>query len=166
MCWIHQRHGLEHLHAAVEVHACTLQRSCLHLGRSLGICGKHSQSHAQWADPDCMMYPLKQKTRKHGIQEMLVKPDSSCWQTTPPAVLQGLPGEGVLYSYRVDGPQGWEKGNRFDPKRLLVDPYAPLLEGRRVFGDSSQKMAPFYGTFDFVTKFDWGTMASESASAT
>lgn len=61
------------------------------------------------------------------------------------------------YAYRVDGPRGWEKGHRFDPKLLLVDPYAPLLDSRRVFGDSSQKMAPFVGTFDFESPpFDWG----------
>ena len=37
--------------------------------------------------------------------------------------LAGL-GEGQLYGYRVRGPQGTDKGYRFKPKSLLLDPYA------------------------------------------
>ncbi len=31
---------------------------------------------------------------------------------------------GMLYAYRVEGPQEPENGHRFDPRRLLIDPYA------------------------------------------
>ncbi len=31
---------------------------------------------------------------------------------------------GMLYAYRVDGPHEPEVGHRFDPRRLLIDPYA------------------------------------------
>ena len=69
---------------------------------------------------------------------------------------QGIPLSNVLYSFRVDGPRGWEKGHRFDPSLLLLDPYAPLVEGRRLFGDASEKTAPLYGTYDFESEpFDW-----------
>lgn len=73
------------------------------------------------------------------------------------AVVEGLPMSGVLYSYKVDGPKGWENGHRFDPNAYLLDPYAPLVEGRRFFADREEKMAPFLGTFAFNEKsFDWG----------
>lgn len=36
-------------------------------------------------------------------------------------------GRGLAYAFRVDGPHQPEKGHRFDPDRLLVDPYATAL---------------------------------------
>ena len=38
-------------------------------------------------------------------------------------------GEGQRYGYRVHGPYEPEHGNRFNPAKLLVDPYARRLEG-------------------------------------
>lgn len=35
---------------------------------------------------------------------------------------------------RVDGQGGWDTGHRWDPKRVLLDPYAPLVSSRKVFG--------------------------------
>lgn len=35
---------------------------------------------------------------------------------------------------QVAGDGGWETGFRWDAKRLLLDPYAPLVSSRRVFG--------------------------------
>ena len=35
--------------------------------------------------------------------------------------------EGQLYGYRVDGPYRPEEGHRFNPYRLLIDPYAPAI---------------------------------------
>jgi isoamylase len=37
--------------------------------------------------------------------------------------VEGLP-VGTLYAYRVDGPNAPEQGHRFNPKKVLVDPYA------------------------------------------
>lgn len=72
-------------------------------------------------------------------------------------LINELPLKGVLYGYRVDGPKGWGEGHRFDSQKVLLDPYAKLVEGRRVFGDLSQKMANFFGTYDFTAAaFDWG----------
>lgn len=71
--------------------------------------------------------------------------------------VEDLPRGDVLYGYRVDGPKGWHRGHRFDRSIILIDPYAKLIEGRRVFGDSSNKMAKFFGTYDFSSlPFNWG----------
>jgi glycogen operon protein len=38
-------------------------------------------------------------------------------------------GPGQLYGYRVDGPYAPERGHRFNPAKLLLDPYARALSG-------------------------------------
>ncbi|KAG6402644.1 hypothetical protein SASPL_134846 [Salvia splendens] len=71
--------------------------------------------------------------------------------------VEGLPRSNVLYGYRVDGPRDWREGHRFDYKNVLLDPYAKLVEGRRVFGDASNKMSKCFGTYDFDgLPFEWG----------
>lgn len=71
--------------------------------------------------------------------------------------IEDLPKINVLYGYRVDGPQAWDQGHRFDSSLVLVDPYAKLIEGRRYFGDASLKLAKFLGTYDFDSlPFSWG----------
>lgn len=71
--------------------------------------------------------------------------------------IENLPLSGVLYGYRVNGPEGWHTGHRFDKNLILIDPYAKLIEGRRVFGDNNEKMSRFLGTYDFTSlPFDWG----------
>jgi len=37
---------------------------------------------------------------------------------------------GLLYGYRVHGPHDPERGHRFDPARVLLDPYAKLIRGK------------------------------------
>lgn len=70
---------------------------------------------------------------------------------------QGLPRSNVLYGYRMDGPRNWNEGHRFDGSTILIDPYAKLVEGRRVFGNAKEKMAKFFSTYDFDSSpFDWG----------
>lgn len=40
---------------------------------------------------------------------------------------------------------------------MLIDPYAKLVEGRRLFADTSAKFSKFLGTYDFDSSpFDWG----------
>lgn len=68
-----------------------------------------------------------------------------------------LPRSDVLYAYRINGPQDWHQGHRYDYGNLLLDPYAKLIEGRRVFGDASNKVSKFFGTYDLdFLPFDWG----------
>ena len=43
---------------------------------------------------------------------------------------------GQLYGYRVYGPYEPESGHRFNPNKLLVDPYAKRLAGRFVWSDA------------------------------
>ena len=43
---------------------------------------------------------------------------------------------GQLYGYRVYGPYAPERGHRFNPNKLLIDPYARRLAGRLVWSDA------------------------------
>ena len=43
---------------------------------------------------------------------------------------------GLLYGYRVYGPYAPEKGDRFNPHKLLIEPYAKHLQGPLVWSDS------------------------------
>ncbi len=43
---------------------------------------------------------------------------------------------GLLYGYRVHGPYAPEAGHRFNPNKLLVDPYARALEGEFRWNDA------------------------------
>ncbi|WP_420134566.1 glycogen debranching protein GlgX [Rhodopseudomonas sp.] len=43
---------------------------------------------------------------------------------------------GQLYGYRVHGPYDPERGHRFNPHKLLLDPYAKRLFGRLVWSDA------------------------------
>ncbi|WP_316213848.1 MULTISPECIES: glycogen debranching protein GlgX [unclassified Bradyrhizobium] len=43
---------------------------------------------------------------------------------------------GQLYGYRVYGPYEPERGHRFNPHKLLLDPYAKRLAGRLVWSDA------------------------------
>jgi len=54
----------------------------------------------------------------------------SVWHALLPDVRPGQ-----LYGYRVHGPFAPERGERCDPHRLLVDPYARAIAGRLSWGD-------------------------------
>ncbi|SRR5579875_312442 len=43
---------------------------------------------------------------------------------------------GLIYGYRVHGPYQPEKGHRFNPHKLLIDPYAKQLAGRLRWSDA------------------------------
>ena len=45
-------------------------------------------------------------------------------------------GPGQLYGYRVHGPYAPEQGHRFNPAKLLLDPYARLITGRLRWSDA------------------------------
>ncbi|UCH48561.1 MAG: glycogen debranching protein GlgX [Betaproteobacteria bacterium] len=44
---------------------------------------------------------------------------------------------GQLYGYRVHGPYAPKEGHRFNPHKLLIDPYARLLAGELIWSDAS-----------------------------
>ena len=43
---------------------------------------------------------------------------------------------GMLYGYRVHGPYAPEEGHRFNPQKLLIDPYAKALAGSIKWSDA------------------------------
>ncbi|KAK7311648.1 hypothetical protein RJT34_09920 [Clitoria ternatea] len=92
-----------------------------------------------------------------GMIELALDPDMNKTGDIWHICIEDLPRSNVLYGYRIDGPQDWGKGHRFDSNIVLVDPYAKLVEGRRCFGDISMKLSKFLGTYDFDSlPFDWG----------
>ena len=55
--------------------------------------------------------------------------DASCWHAYLPAVTPGQ-----RYGYRVHGPWDPERGQRCNPAKLLLDPYAKAVEGQVDWG--------------------------------
>ena len=45
-------------------------------------------------------------------------------------------GPGLLYGYRIHGPYEPEAGHRFNPNKLLIDPYAKMLHGSLRWSDA------------------------------
>jgi len=95
--------------------------------------------------------------------------DSGVWHGYLPGV-----GPGQLYGYRVYGPYRPERGLRFNPAKLLIDPYAKALSGPvradeetfgYILGDARQDLAYDHRpSADCVPKaivvddaFDWGS---------
>uniref|UniRef100_A0A0E0M292 Glycosyl hydrolase family 13 catalytic domain-containing protein n=1 Tax=Oryza punctata TaxID=4537 RepID=A0A0E0M292_ORYPU len=94
-------------------------------------------------DADVVEFVLDQQKNKTG----------DIWHVT----VEGLPASGVLYGYRVGGPQGWDQGHRFDSSAVLLDPYAKFVSGRKYFGVAEEKSSQHFGTYDFGSSpFDWG----------
>jgi isoamylase len=79
---------------------------------------------------------------------------------------------GQLYGYRIDGPWEPERGHRFNPAKLLVDPYAEAISGQvdwkaPIFGydvssgddlkiDTQDSAAGVPKSVVVDSKFDWG----------
>ncbi|KAL0786733.1 hypothetical protein Bca101_002979 [Brassica carinata] len=105
----------------------------------------------------CLSLPQSDEKDDVDVVELVLDPSVNKTGDTWHIFVEDLPLRNVLYGYRVDGPGEWNQGHRFDRSILLLDPYAKLVKGRSFFGDSNQKFAQFYGTYDFETSpFDWG----------
>ncbi|KAH0890364.1 hypothetical protein HID58_052793 [Brassica napus] len=105
----------------------------------------------------CLSLPQSDEKDDVDVVELVLDPSVNKTGDTWHIFVEDLPLRNVLYGYRVDGPGEWNQGHRFDNSILLLDPYAKLVKGRSFFGDSNQKFAQFYGTYDFETSpFDWG----------
>jgi len=57
--------------------------------------------------------------------------DNNIWHGFVPGCLPG-----TRYGYRVYGPYEPERGHRFNPNKLLIDPYARLIDGDLKWSDS------------------------------
>ena len=71
-------------------------------------------------------------------------------------IVLGLDYTNLEYGYRVDGPYDPTAGHRFDPSRVLLDPYAKSMGGRDVWGAP----LPDHGSFPYrgqivSNEFDW-----------
>src|SRR6202008_3181598 len=71
-------------------------------------------------------------TGRHEVQRIpLRERTDEIWHSYLPEARPGL-----LYGYRVHGPYAPERGHRFNPNKLLLDPYARRLAGRLVWSDA------------------------------
>jgi len=63
---------------------------------------------------------------EHGSEQLVTLPEvtASVWHGYVPGV-----GPGQRYGYRVHGPYDPATGHRFNPRKLLIDPYARAIEG-------------------------------------
>ncbi len=61
-------------------------------------------------------------------------------------------GPGTCYLYRVDGPNEPEKGHRFDPNKLLLDPYVKAVSGNSTWNLPKRMPKGIVISDDF----DWG----------
>ena len=63
-------------------------------------------------------------------------------------------GPGAVYGYRAHGPYVPERGHRFNPNKLLIDPYARQLEGRLRWSDAlmGYKIGSSRGDLSFDTR--------------
>src|ERR1700734_3526768 len=102
-----------------------------------------------------------------GTEQRLVldEIDASCWHGYLPSVTPGQ-----RYGYRVHGPWAPEAGQRCNPAKLLIDPYAKAIEGQvdwnpacfpYTIGDESSRndddSAPFVPrSVVHNPYFDWG----------
>ena len=73
--------------------------------------------------------------------------------------MQGLPFD-TLYGYRVHGPWAPKAGHRFDPKAILLDPYAQAISGGHRWGAPDIPHGSNHGRLSrrgrlIVDEFDW-----------
>ncbi len=65
--------------------------------------------------------------------------------------------ENLEYGYRMDGPFDFQQGHWFNPDKILMDPYAKIIGGRDVWGETPDWSDPYPHrarlAFD---DFDWG----------
>lgn len=63
----------------------------------------------------------------------------------------------IEYGYRFFGPSDIEEGGRFDPTKILLDPYAKSISGREVWRAPPDWLRPgLYRGYVVHDDFDWG----------
>ena len=72
-------------------------------------------------------------------------------------IVFGLDYENIEYGYRMEGPFDPNNGHRFDPSKILMDPYAKAISGRDVWGQPPNwdNIFPHRSLLVF-DDFDWG----------
>jgi isoamylase len=75
---------------------------------------------------------LFDQSGRHELQRIELREQTDeIWHSYLPEARPGL-----LYGYRVYGPYNPEKGDRFNPHKLLIEPYAKHLQGPLIWSDS------------------------------
>jgi glycogen operon protein len=69
--------------------------------------------------------------RKETARLLMTERDGDIWHIHVTGLMPG-----ALYGYRAHGPYAPEQGHRFNPNKLLLDPYARALEGRLRWSDA------------------------------
>lgn len=70
-------------------------------------------------------------------------------------IVFGLDIEEFEYAYRVDGPYDESRGLRFDPTKILLDPYARAVTGQSQWGHKNNVQHGYRGRV-VRSNFDWG----------
>ncbi|MAR07314.1 MAG: glycogen debranching enzyme GlgX [Cyanobium sp. NAT70] len=71
-------------------------------------------------------------------------------------VVFDLDDENLEYGFKVDGPYEPESGHRFDPTKILMDPYAHIIAGRDIWGEEPDWEQPYpYRARISFDDFDW-----------
>jgi len=72
-------------------------------------------------------------------------------------IVFNLDPEQIEYGFRVDGPYEPHRGHRFDPSKVLLDPYARIINGRDVWGYASNDddIYPHRAQIPY-DDYDWG----------
>ena len=64
--------------------------------------------------------------------------------------------DAIEYGFRLDGPFDPANGHRFDPQRILLDPYAKSIGGLDKWGESGTREGVYpYRARPHVDDFDW-----------
>jgi len=71
-------------------------------------------------------------------------------------IVFGLNYENIEYGFRMDGPYAPPEGHRFDPRHILMDPYARVIGGRDVWGAPLDESDPYHHRArPGIDDFDW-----------
>ena len=74
---------------------------------------------------------------RHEVQRIeLRERTDEIWHSYLPEARPGL-----LYGYRVYGPYAPERGHRFNPNKLLIEPYAKHLQGNMAWSDAHFRLS-------------------------
>ena len=77
----------------------------------------------------CLFASTRDRVESHRVR--LTEQTDMVWHVYLPGV-----GPGQLYGYRVHGPYEPAAGHRFNPSKLLIDPYAKCLTGDVQWSDA------------------------------
>jgi glycogen operon protein len=103
---------------------------------------------------------LFKEGREEPIAEIALDPKTNRTGDVWHVCVHDLPGD-VLYGYRVCGPHAARAGHRYDPKAIVLDPYAPAVSGGARWGhpDVPHGQANGWltrrGRIDADDEFDW-----------